>query len=80
MHVNGQTSDVFYVIETKQAFDQARGTKEKRSWFSSSFGFGRSLNRPYLWRLIAMAKNGNRNDRLKAVWLLANWKNMKGDY
>jgi hypothetical protein len=52
--------------------------KEKQSWFSSSFGFGSLLNRPYSWRLIAMAQNGNRNDRLKAVWLLANWKNMKG--
>ena len=79
MHVSGQTSDVSYVIERKRTFDQERGTKEKRSWFSSSFGFGRLLNRPYSWRLIAMAQNGNRNDRLKAVWLLANWKNMKGD-
>jgi hypothetical protein len=68
-----------YVIESNRAFDHERGTNEKQSWFSSSFGFGRSLNRPYSWRLIAVAQSGRRNDRLKAVWLLANWKNMKGN-
>lgn len=75
IYINDPDFQLMY--ERKREFDQERGTKENRSWFSSSFGFGRSLNRPYTWRLIAMAQSGNRNDRLKAVWLLANWKNMK---
>lgn len=75
IYINDPDFQLMY--ERKRTFDQEGGTKEKRSWFASSFGFGRSLDRPYSWRLIAMTQNGNRNDRMKAVWLLANWKNMK---
>jgi hypothetical protein len=73
-------SNVLYIIERKQAFDQDRSTKKKMSWFPAFFGFWRSLKQSYSWQLIAMAQSGDRNNRLKAVQLLAKLKHMKGGF
>jgi hypothetical protein len=79
LHVNTQTC-VLYVIEKKRAYDQERSTKQKLSWFPSFLRFWRSLEQSYSWQLIAMAQTGDRNDRLKAVQLLAKLKSMKGKF
>ncbi|PNF22236.1 Protein SERAC1 [Cryptotermes secundus] len=75
IYINDPQFQLLY--EKKRAYDQERSTKQKLSWFPSFLKFWRSLEQSYSWQLIAMAQTGDRNDRLKAVQLLAKLKSMK---
>ncbi|XP_021931196.1 protein SERAC1 isoform X2 [Zootermopsis nevadensis] len=75
IYINDPQFHLMY--ERNQIFDQARGTKQRTSRFPALFGFWRSLKRSYSWRLVAVARSGDRTDRLKAVQLLAELKNLK---